>query len=127
MVAIDFGTTYSGFAFAFNHKKGEGGIHMNRAWGHDQGTATLKTPTSLLLNPDGNFDSFGYEAEEKYANFLNGEDRNYLYFKHFKMALHKSEVMFIHSSFFSSIFLLRPERYFQRLTNITNSNLEINS
>ena len=73
---------------------------MNRAWGHDQGTATLKTPTSLLLHPDGSFDSFGYEAEEKYANFLDGEDRDYLYFKHFKMALHKSEVMLIHSSFF---------------------------
>ena len=65
---------------------------MNRKWGFDQGTATLKTPTSLLLRPDGEFDSFGYEAEEKYANFLNGEDREYLYFKHFKMALHKSEV-----------------------------------
>ena len=73
---------------------------MNRAWGHDQGTATLKTPTSLLLHPDGNFNSFRYEAEEKYANFLDGEDRDYLYFKHFKMALHKSEVMLIHSSFF---------------------------
>ena len=92
VVAIDFGTTYSGFAFAFNHNEGEGGIHMNRKWGYDQGTATLKTPTSLLLRPDGEFDSFGYEAEEKYANFFNGEDREYLYFKHFKMALHKSEV-----------------------------------
>ena len=78
---------------------------MNRAWGHDQGTATLKTPTSLLLHPDGSFDSFGYEAEEKYANFLDGEDRDYLYFKHFKMALHKSEVQFIHSSFFFFLIL----------------------
>ncbi|XP_022802762.1 heat shock 70 kDa protein 12A-like isoform X1 [Stylophora pistillata] len=93
VVAIDFGTTYSGFAFAFNYKKGEGGIHMNKAWGHDQGAATLKTPTSLLLRPDGKFDSFGYEAEEKYANFSDGEDRDYLYFKHFKMALHKSETL----------------------------------
>lgn len=93
VVAIDFGTTYSGFAFAFNHNEGEGGIHMNRKWGYDQGTATLKTPTSLLLRPDGEFDSFGYEAEEKYANFLYGEDREYLYFKHFKMALHKSETL----------------------------------
>ena len=88
---------------------------MNRAWGHDQGTATLKTPTSLLLHPDGSFDSFGYEAEEKYANFLDGEDRDYLYFKHFKMTLHKSEVMFIPSSFFPPFFLPRPERNFQRL------------
>ena len=49
VVAIDFGTTYSGFAFAFNQRKGEGGIHVNKAWGYDQGAATLKTPTSLLL------------------------------------------------------------------------------
>ena len=34
VVAIDFGTTYSGFAFAFNHNEGEGGIHMNRKWGY---------------------------------------------------------------------------------------------
>ena len=92
VVAIDFGTTFSGFAFAFNHKEGKGGIHMNKAWGHDQGGATLKTPTSLLLRPDGQFDSFGYEADEKYANFVSGEDREYLYFKQFKMKLHKSEV-----------------------------------
>lgn len=42
VVAIDFGTTYNGFAFAFNQRKGEGGIHVNKAWGYDQGTATLK-------------------------------------------------------------------------------------
>ena len=92
VVAIDFGTTYSGFTFAFNHKEGKGGIHMNKAWGHDQGGATLKTPTSLLLRPDGQFDSFGHEADEKYANFVCGEDREYLYVKQFKMTLHKSEV-----------------------------------
>ena len=93
VVAIDFGTTYSGFAFAFNQHEGEGGIHMNRSWGHDQGHSTLKTPTSLLLRPDGQFDSFGYEADEKYANFVCGEDHDYLYFKQFKMTLHKSEVL----------------------------------
>lgn len=65
---------------------------MNKSWGLDQGHATLKTPTSLLLRPDGQFDSFGYDAEEKYANFTCGEDQEYLFFKHFKMALHKSEV-----------------------------------
>ena len=92
VVAIDFGTTYSGFAFAFNHKEGEGGIHMNKAWGNEQGFSTLKTPTSLLLRPDGQFDSFGFEADEKYANFFGGEDQEYMYFKRFKMALHKSEV-----------------------------------
>ena len=92
VVAIDFGTTYSGFAFAFNQKEGEGGIHMNKAWGNEQGLSTLKTSTSLLLRPDGQFDSFGFEADEKYANFFCGEDQEYMYFKRFKMTLHKSEV-----------------------------------
>ena len=92
VVAIDFGTTYGGFAFAFNHKEGEGGIHMNKAWGNEQGLSTLKTSTSLLLRPDGQFDSFGFEADEKYANFFCGEDQEYMYFKRFKMTLYKSEV-----------------------------------
>ena len=93
VVAIDFGTTYSGFAFAFNHKEGEGGIHMNKEWGNEQGFSNLKTPTSLLLRPNGQFDSFGFEADEKYTNFFNGEDQEYMYFKRFKMTLHKSEVI----------------------------------
>ena len=92
VVAIDFGTIYSGFAFAFNHREGKGGIHMNKEWDHDQGGATLKTPTSLLPRPDGQFDSFGYEADEMYAKFVCWEDREYLYFKQFKMKFHKSEV-----------------------------------
>ena len=59
VVAIDFGTTYSGFAFAFNHKEGEGGIHMNKAWGNEQGLSTLKhrrlcffVPTVNLIHLD---------------------------------------------------------------------------
>lgn len=107
VVAIDFGTTYSGFAFAFNHKEGEGGIHMNKEWGNEQGFSNLKTPTSLLLRPDGQFDSFGFEADEKYANFFNGEDQEYMYFKRFKMTLHKSEVKSLsYESLFTYVRLL---------------------
>ncbi|KAJ7353759.1 hypothetical protein OS493_032630 [Desmophyllum pertusum] len=42
VVAIDFGTTFSGFAFAFNNKEGEKSIHMNKEWEADQGCSTLK-------------------------------------------------------------------------------------
>ena len=92
VVAIDFGTTYSGFAFSFNDKKGEGGIHMNREWGNEEGRSTLKTPTSILLRPNKEFDSFGYDADEKYVHFTRGEEKEYYYFKHFKMELHKTKV-----------------------------------
>ena len=92
VVAIDFGTTYSGFAFSFNDRRGEGGIHMNREWGIEEGRSTLKTPTSILLCPNKKFDSFGYEADDKYAHFTRGEEKEYFYLKHFKMELHKSKV-----------------------------------
>jgi len=92
VVAIDFGTTFSGFAFAFNHKEGEQGIHMNREWGSDQGYSTLKTPTWLLLNPDQSFNSFCYQAQDRFAELEEEQAQEFYYFEHFKMILHNSEV-----------------------------------
>ena len=93
IVAIDFGTTYSGFAFSFNKEQGEDSIFMNRDWVNGQGHRTSKTPTCLLLNSDLSFDSFGYKAVEKYANLRSVyEEKDFLFFQHFKMALHNEEV-----------------------------------
>ena len=93
VVAIDFGTTYSGFAFSFIKDQGKDSIFMNMDWVNEQGSLTSKTPTCLLLKSDLSFDSFGYEAIEKYAGLEGeGEDGDYLFFKHFKMALHNDEV-----------------------------------
>ncbi|XP_077986416.1 heat shock 70 kDa protein 12A-like [Glandiceps talaboti] len=88
IVAVDFGTTYSGFAFAFNHKEGERGIHMSKAWGNDQGYNTFKTPTCILLNRDKEFIAFGYEAREKYADLEEAQDKEFYFFDRFKMTLH---------------------------------------
>jgi len=66
---------------------------MNREWGNEQGGRTSKTPTCLLLKPDQSFDSFGYEAVEKYANLQDeSEEKRYYFFQHFKMALHNDAV-----------------------------------
>ena len=66
---------------------------MNRDWTNEQGAQTSKTPTCLLLKPDLSFDSFGYEAIEKYSSLQDeSEEKEYLFFKHFKMALHSNEV-----------------------------------
>jgi len=93
VVAIDFGTTYSGFAFSFIKDQGEDAIFMNMNWVNEQGGQTSKTPTCLLLKPDLSFDSFGYDAIEKYASLEGeGEEKEYFFFKHFKMALHNDEV-----------------------------------
>ncbi len=92
VVAIDFGTTFSGFAFSFNHRDGSDDIYMNREWGSAQGFCTLKTPTCILLNPYKKFVKFGFEAAEKYAELEDAKDQTFYCFDRFKMMLHKSEV-----------------------------------
>ena len=92
-VGIDFGTTYSGFAFSFNTDEGREAIFMNREWFNGQGHRTSKTPTCLLLKPDMSFDSFGYSAMERYSGLKSAyEEKDYFFFQHFKMELHNEEV-----------------------------------
>eukprot|EP00064_Thunnus_orientalis_P009562 superscaffoldBa00001223_g9586 len=58
VVAIDFGTTSSGYAFSFTQDAEA--IHMMKRWeGGDPGVANQKSPTCLLLTPDLRFHSFG--------------------------------------------------------------------
>lgn len=92
VVAIDFGTTYSGFALSFLSNEGDAGIFLNKEWGNEQGFQTPKAPTSVLLTPNKVFDTFGYEAAEKYAQMEEADDQKYLYFERFKMLLHNTEV-----------------------------------
>ena len=92
VTAIDFGTSFSGFAFSFNHRDGSDDIYMNREWGSAQGYATLKTPTCILLNSQKKFVKFGFEAAEKYAELEDANDQTFYCFDRFKMMLHGSEV-----------------------------------
>ncbi|RWS28321.1 heat shock 70 kDa protein 12A-like protein [Leptotrombidium deliense] len=91
VVAIDFGTTYSGYAFSFTRDPSN--IHMMRKWdgGGNPDVHNHKTPTTLLLNPNGEFDSFGFAARENYHNLSPKEVKKWLYFEKFKMNLHKCE------------------------------------
>ncbi|XP_052794098.1 heat shock 70 kDa protein 12A-like [Mya arenaria] len=90
VAAIDFGTTYSGWAFSFRHdfeadptkiqaKQWSGGHHVS-----------LKAPTTVLIKPDGKtLEAFGYEAEDKYAKLADdNKHRTHYYFKLFKMMLY---------------------------------------
>jgi len=92
VAAIDFGTSFSGFAFSFNHRDGSDDVYMNREWGSAQGYSTLKTPTCILLNPQKKFVRFGFEAAEKYAELEDASDKTFYCFDRFKMKLHGSEV-----------------------------------
>lgn len=96
VAALDFGTTYSGYAFSLKHthEKDPLKIHSNQAWnaGGKQ-LMSLKTPTCLLLDNDKKFVSFGYEAENEYANIaMDNEQSKYYYFYRFKMNLHNNTV-----------------------------------
>jgi hypothetical protein len=66
VAAIDFGTTYSGYAFSTisNFKLDPLKIHANQAWNAGgRQLLSLKTPTCLLLDGQKQIVSFGYEAE----------------------------------------------------------------
>jgi len=78
---------------------------MNKEWGADQGLSTLKTPTCLLLNPDKSFNSFGYEAQDRYAELEEEEAREYYYFENFKMILHNDQVSITKQQTFFLVFV----------------------
>ncbi|XP_064788394.1 heat shock 70 kDa protein 12A-like [Oncorhynchus masou masou] len=87
VVAVDFGTTSSGYAYAFT--KEPECIHTMRRWeGGDPGVSNQKTPTTILLTPDRKFHSFGYAARDFYHDLDPTESKLWLYLEKFKMKLH---------------------------------------
>ncbi|ESP02145.1 hypothetical protein LOTGIDRAFT_212681 [Lottia gigantea] len=89
VAAIDFGTTFSGYAYSFASNKET--IHVNKNWGQTQGFLLHKTPTCLLLKPDGQFDSFGFEAVSRYNELPEEEACDYYYYDRFKMKLYDNK------------------------------------
>ncbi|KAL4234528.1 hypothetical protein ACF0H5_006171 [Mactra antiquata] len=95
--AIDFGTTYSGYAFQltsdYEPKDPTKKILCPQSW--NEGTTKLtsmKTPTCLLLDRNKDIDSFGYVAEDKYAELcMDGDNKSWYFFRRFKMELHDTK------------------------------------
>eukprot|EP00062_Callorhinchus_milii_P022316 gi/632979985/ref/XP_007906775.1/ PREDICTED: heat shock 70 kDa protein 12B-like [Callorhinchus milii] len=89
VIAIDFGTTASGYAYSLTHEPES--IHMMRRWeGGDPGVANQKTPTCLLLTPAAQFHSFGFAARDCYHDLEPEEAKHWLYFDKFKMKIHST-------------------------------------
>ncbi|CAG2184710.1 unnamed protein product [Mytilus edulis] len=86
VVAIDIGTTYSGYAFSFGHEYKSNPLTITyHSWPDGP---SYKTPTCVLLTPEKEFYSFGREAEDKYKNLAEIEDHKDWYFvTRFKMLL----------------------------------------
>ena len=82
--SIDIGTTHSGYAFSF--KSDCNAISAPNTWISPTGKSCSRCPTSVLLNPDGSFHSFGYEAEADYLKL--GSDTGHQLYRNFKMVLY---------------------------------------
>jgi molecular chaperone DnaK (HSP70) len=84
VVAIDFGTVHSGFAYSFqgyedNIKSGEhGGILQED-----------RVPTILLLKPDKTFHSFGHKAQTDFHELPQCDRTKFYYFENFKMKIYQ--------------------------------------
>ncbi|XP_063416315.1 heat shock 70 kDa protein 12A-like [Mytilus trossulus] len=92
VAAIDFGTTYSGYACLtkneFENNKGDNSkIHCPH-W-EREGGLSYKAPTSVLFRPNKTFHSFGFEAEKYYHEHSDNIDfKEWYFYKHFKMKLY---------------------------------------
>ncbi|XP_060596890.1 heat shock 70 kDa protein 12A-like [Ruditapes philippinarum] len=89
VAAIDFGTTFSGWAFSFKHDFERDPTKITAKNWHGDQLISQKAPTCVLIKPDGRtFDSFGYTAESKYAELVAEEKHEQWYFfRRFKMML----------------------------------------
>ncbi|WAR26500.1 HS12B-like protein [Mya arenaria] len=74
VAAIDFGTTYSGWSYSFKHEfELDPTKASTKRWHGDQ-LVSLKAPTCVLIEPDGEtFSAFGYDAETKYTRLAGAE------------------------------------------------------
>ena len=82
LVAIDFGTAYSGYCFCMRSNPS----HIRTPhWGKKESLDTLKTPTCILFDEDGAFLDFGYDALMAYKRMGQNKNR---FFNHFKMQLY---------------------------------------
>lgn len=91
VAAIDFGTTYSGYAYSLMSSPDEIYLMMRAQMGQ-YGAMNHKIPTILLLNEYGAFHSFGFEAREAYHDLDESDSKRWLYFEKFKMELHSRKV-----------------------------------
>ncbi|NXY57894.1 HS12B protein, partial [Callaeas wilsoni] len=89
VVAIDFGTSYSGYCFSL--ASGTDRIRQIY-WGTEHGFKTVKTPTSILFNEKQKFKYFGYDAVMKYKSLPSSQAGSWYFFQNFKMQLYNTNV-----------------------------------
>ena len=90
VAAIDFGTTYSGYAFSFRYDFENDPLKVSaNSWtAGSGGLMSHKTPTTVLIDDSGELDAFGYEAEDRYTELADDDAHGgHYYFRRIKMML----------------------------------------
>ena len=92
VVAIDFGTTYSGWAFSSRYEfENNQSVHTHN-WYVDS-CPPSKTDTCILFDAEEELVAFGHNAKEKYLGICEeGKEDDYLFFSNFKMVLYENSV-----------------------------------
>ncbi|XP_054908983.1 heat shock 70 kDa protein 12B-like [Poeciliopsis prolifica] len=83
IIAIDFGSGFSGYAFNVKPRE-EGGETQIKRWSNGLGLDTPKTPTCILFDEHGEFMKFGYEAITAFNNMREEEAEKHYFFENFK-------------------------------------------
>ena len=92
VVGIDFGTTYSAYAYSYKYEQDK--IYINSSW--PSGVQTYKEATAILFDKNRKFVAFGEDAIDQYTDLTDKEEEKaWYFFKCFKMALHKEKVSFL--------------------------------
>ncbi|VDI64214.1 Hypothetical predicted protein, partial [Mytilus galloprovincialis] len=88
VAAIDFGTTFSGYAFSSKDDYKSNPLLVYAMVWPNEVYQSSKTSTTILLDADKKFHSFGFQAETDYANLAQDDKhRDWYYFRRFKMVL----------------------------------------
>lgn len=93
VAAIDFGTTYSGYAFSTrNDFQRDPTKTYSKQWVDPTSSMVYgKTSTCILFTKEKKFSTFGFEAEAKYLDLIideNEDQNNWFFFRRFKMSLY---------------------------------------
>ena len=94
VAAIDFGTTYSGYAFST--KTNPERVYVHAKWGEVMAIPhSFKTPTCILTDRNLRFIALGYDAISQFNSMGSDEAEGFRFFAGFKMKLHTDKAGFI--------------------------------
>ncbi|XP_054908989.1 uncharacterized protein LOC129374545 [Poeciliopsis prolifica] len=86
IIAIDFGSGFSGYAFNVKPRE-EGGETQIKRWSNGLGLDTPKTPTCILFDEHKEFMKFGYEAKTEFNNMRGEETEKHYFFENFNITV----------------------------------------